>query len=47
LGIMGQQASRALRRGCADAVIHNDGITPELLASEVQALWCLWVPSRG
>ena len=40
--VMTQQASRAQRRACADAVIFNDGITPEQLASQVQTLWQHW-----
>ena len=34
-----QQASRAMRRGAADAVLHNDGITIEALGREVASLW--------
>ncbi len=37
-----QQAARQVRRGLADAVIHNDGISVENLAAQVQALWKLW-----
>ena len=40
--VMRQQAPRARRRAIADAVIHNDGIGAEALASEVRALWALW-----
>lgn len=36
------QASRAARRAIADAVIFNDGLSPEQLASEVRALWLGW-----
>jgi len=46
--VIAQQASRRLRRSIADAVIHNDGITREQLAAEVQALWVRWAaPSKG
>ena len=41
--VIAQQASRARRRAIADAVIHNDGISLEALAVEVQSLWALWV----
>ena len=40
--VIAQQASRAQRRACADAVIFNDGITAEQLADEVGALWRRW-----
>ena len=40
--VIGQQAPRALRRACADAVIFNDGIAPEQLAAEVGAIWQHW-----
>ena len=40
--VIAQQAPRARRRAIADAVIHNDGIGAEALASEVRALWALW-----
>jgi len=40
--VIAQQASRAQRRACADAVIFNDGITPDELAAQVQALWQHW-----
>ena len=41
--VIAQQASRAARRACADAVIFNDGITPEQLASEVDAAVGHWM----
>lgn len=44
LAVMAQQATRSVRRACADAVIHNEGITPDELAQEVDLLWDLWVP---
>jgi dephospho-CoA kinase len=43
LAIIAQQASRERRRACADAVIHNDGVSLQALAQQVAALWRLWV----
>lgn len=40
--VIAQQAPRALRRSIADAVIHNDGLSPEALREEVRRLWALW-----
>ena len=40
--VIAQQATREARRAIADAVIHNDGLTPEQLAAEVDALWTHW-----
>jgi dephospho-CoA kinase len=40
--VIASQASRERRRASADAVIFNDGITPEQLAAEVHALWQRW-----
>lgn len=40
--VIEQQATRAVRRAIADAVIFNDGIPLEQLASEVSALWAAW-----
>jgi dephospho-CoA kinase len=37
--VMAQQATRAARRAAADAVIYNDGISPEELSAQVRALW--------
>ena len=34
--VIAQQAPRAARRAAADAVIHNDGIALDELASEVR-----------
>jgi dephospho-CoA kinase len=45
--VIAQQASRAARRSIADAVIHNDGISPAQLAAEVGALWALWNNPEG
>jgi len=42
-----QQATRVERRRCADAVIHNDGITLAELAGTVASLWRQWVPTRA
>ena len=44
--VIAQQASRSLRRACADAVIHNDGISGEELARHVSALWAAWCVPR-
>ena len=44
--VMAQQASRAARRACADAVIFNDGIGLEELECEVRSLWRRWCGSR-
>ncbi len=43
--VIAQQASRASRRACADAVIYNDGLSLEQLALEVDALCRHWVPA--
>ncbi len=40
--VIAQQASREKRRACADAVIHNDGITVADLAKQVSTLWAQW-----
>jgi dephospho-CoA kinase len=40
--VIAQQASRVARRAIADAVIHNDGISPAQLRAEVHALWSAW-----
>jgi dephospho-CoA kinase len=40
--VLAQQASRRARRAGADAVIYNDGVTPEELRAEVHALWEGW-----
>lgn len=44
--VIAQQAGRALRRACADAVIFNDGIGLEELAQEVHSLWQQWCAPR-
>ena len=43
--IIEQQAPRAKRRACADAVIHNDTISLETLSAQVDALWQAWAPT--
>ena len=40
--VIAQQASRAQRLDCADAVILNDGLSLEQLADEVGQLWARW-----
>jgi dephospho-CoA kinase len=40
--VVAQQAPRRARLDCADAVIHNDGITLADLNAEVHALWSHW-----
>lgn len=40
--VVAQQAARAARRAIADAVVFNDGMSPETLEAEVRALWALW-----
>jgi dephospho-CoA kinase len=37
--VIGQQATRAERRACADSILFNDGISLADLAGEVGALW--------
>ncbi len=46
--VIDRQASRALRRACADAVIFNEGISPSQLSQELHSLWCAWAhPATG
>ena len=40
--IIEQQAPRAKRRACADAVIYNDTISLETLSAQVDAFWQAW-----
>ena len=40
--VIAQQSPRAARRAIADAVIFNDGLSPEALHAEVDALWQAW-----
>jgi dephospho-CoA kinase len=42
--VIAQQATRAARLACADAVIHNDGLSLDGLAAEVAQLWADWCP---
>jgi dephospho-CoA kinase len=42
LNVIRQQATRAARRGIADAVIFNDGITLDALEAAVGRLWSWW-----
>jgi dephospho-CoA kinase len=41
--VIAQQATRAQRRACADAVIANDALSLAQLALDVHALWHHWV----
>ena len=43
--VIDSQAPRGQRRACADAVIHNDAITPDQLADDVDSLWRRWARS--
>lgn len=47
LRVVAQQASRAARRGIADAVIFNDGLDLPALQAEVAALWWAWAGRRA
>ncbi len=40
--VIAQQAARSARLAAADVVIHNDGITLEQLAMQVDTLWSGW-----
>lgn len=40
--VVAQQATRARRRACADAVVYNDGITREVLEAQLRSLWQRW-----
>lgn len=40
--VIAQQAPRPMRRAIADAVIHNDGISLDVLGHHVRALWQQW-----
>jgi dephospho-CoA kinase len=42
--VIAQQAPRALRRALADAIIHNDELELDELATQVAALWAHWLP---
>jgi len=41
--VIAQQAPRAARRAIADAVIHNENLTLDVLADEVRQLYRCWV----
>jgi dephospho-CoA kinase len=41
--VIGLQLPRDQRRALADAVVHNDGLSPAALADEVARLWAAWV----
>lgn len=43
LAVIQQQATRAARRAAADAVIHNEGLSPTQLSDEVGFLWNRWM----
>jgi dephospho-CoA kinase len=45
--VIAQQATRAVRRSVADAVIANEGLTLRQLEAEVRALWALWTAPPG
>ena len=40
--VIAQQTTREARRAAADAVLHNDGVSLEALAQQVDALWQRW-----
>jgi dephospho-CoA kinase len=40
--VIGLQLGRAQRRALADAVVHNDGLSPAKLAAVVDRLWMGW-----
>ena len=42
--VITQQATRAQRRACADAVIFNEAIPATQLGDEVRSLWHAWAP---
>lgn len=44
--VIRQQAPRALRRACADAVIHNEGLDLERLRAQVLTLAAHWRQTR-
>jgi len=44
--VVAQQATRAARRACADAVIYNDGITLAELSDQLAAVWRHWHVGR-
>jgi dephospho-CoA kinase len=42
LAVIAQQAPRALRRACADAVVFNEGLAREALDAQLRSLWAHW-----
>ena len=42
--VIAQQATRAQRRACADAVLFNEGIALDELRRQLGALWQHWCP---
>ena len=42
--VIAQQATRAMRRSAADAVVFNDGLKLEALGHQIEVLWRRWVP---
>jgi dephospho-CoA kinase len=42
--VIERQAPRPRRRACADAVIFNEGLSPEQLGDELRSLWHAWTP---
>lgn len=44
--VVAQQSPRDVRRGIADAVIHNDGCSLSALRASVDVLWDLWAQPR-
>ena len=40
--VIDRQASRAQRRACADAVVFNEGLSPDQLGEELRFLWHAW-----
>ena len=45
--VIGLQLGRSQRRAIADAVIHNDGLSPTELAALVDRLWARWIGRIG
>jgi dephospho-CoA kinase len=44
--VIDSQATRSRRRACADAVIFNDGITPDQLGAALRSVWREWALPR-
>jgi dephospho-CoA kinase len=45
--VVAQQSARSTRRAIADAVIHNEGLTPAQLCMLARAVWACWVPAAA